>query len=173
MDLQKISLCPCPWTSFRIFNPMQFYRCMIRVLCNFLHFTRLQLSLPEVRHQLNNWTLENPKYSIHIWPENFRFGVLVQIVDFRFGAVLCNFLNFIVSFVSSRSLSPSSIEELNNWNLRKSIHILSQNFWQLKFWCSCANCGFSICRSYMQLPRFYLTSIAYSRSWAPIWKLEH
>ena len=158
MDIQKISLCPCPWTSFRIFNPMQFYRCMIRVLCNFLHFTRHQLSLPEVRHQLYNWTLENPKYSIHIWPENFRFGVLVQIVDFRFGTVLCNFLNFIVSFVS---------------NLRKSIHTLSQNFWQLKFWCSCANCGFSICCSYRQLPRFYLDSIAYSRRWAPIWKLEH
>ena len=124
---------------------------------------------PPPIEQLNTW---KPKVK-HTYFDNFRFGVLVQIVDFRFGAVLCNFLNSIVSFVSSRSLSPSSIEELNNWNLRKSIHILSQNFWQLKFWCSCANCGFSICRSYMQLPRFYLTSIAYSRRWAPIWKLEH
>ena len=103
---------------------MQLYRCMIRVLCNFLHLTGLQLSLPEVRHQLNNWTLE-PKVK-HTFFDRFRFGAncgfliwcsSMQIPKFHF-----------VSFVSSRRPSPFSIEELNNWNPRKSmlsIHILT------------------------------------------------
>ena len=79
---------------------------------------------------------------------------------------------YFVPFVSSIIPLPFSIEKMNNWNPRKSIVCLAYIFWQLKFWCQCANCGSSICCSYMQLPGFYLALIVSSGSWAPIWKLK-